>query len=144
MASRRVLGTRSSSARPKKAAGDTFHAMERLRERGDDLLVLVGDLAGLLLDGRLPGGVPLRRRGLKRVHALGPQRLLGQVLDVAAERRADRAHRRRAGADTRPLSQQGLRIEVRLQNQHRGGLIDHLLAAGALLLGSLATLFLTT
>jgi hypothetical protein len=57
----------------------------------DDLLVLVGDLAGLLLDGRLPGRVPLLGRGLQRVHALGPQRLLGQVLDVAAEHDVDAA-----------------------------------------------------
>ena len=57
----------------------------------DDLLVLVGDLAGLVLDGRLPGRVPLLWRGLQRVHALGPQRLLGQVLHVAAEHDVDAA-----------------------------------------------------
>ena len=52
--------------------------------------MLVGDLAGLLLDGRLAGGVPLLR-GLERVHPLGPQRLVGQVLDVAAEHDVDAA-----------------------------------------------------
>ena len=38
----------------------------------DHLGVLVGDLAGLVLDGRLPGRVPLLGRRLERVHALGP------------------------------------------------------------------------
>ena len=51
----------------------------------DDLLVLVGDLAGLVLDGRLSEPSSTPREGLERVHALGPQRLLGQVLDVAPE-----------------------------------------------------------
>jgi hypothetical protein len=51
----------------------------------DDLVVLVGDLPGLLLDGGLAGLVPFLWRGLVGVHAGGAEGLLGQVLDVAAE-----------------------------------------------------------